>query len=494
MGGPLIRPAFAEQAKKGGTIRLGLKGGDTSDSLDPRSYSNAVPTIIGNAVMNGLIEIDADRKPQGELLESWEVRSRATEWIFNVRKGITFHNGKSLDAEDIIYSLRLHLGPDSKSAAAGNLKHLKTVEKLDTHQIRIELASPDADLLYTLSDFHIMVVPNGFTDWANPVGTGAFKVENFQPGLSARLVNAGGYWKPGRGNVEAVELTVVNDVAQRMNALIAGQVDVISDVDRKSVDLLKAVPDIELVQAPGGWHTIMAMQMDHAPFNNPDLPKALKYACDREQILKTLFNGYGRVGNDQPIPASDPYFNSDLPAPAYDPDKARFHFKKAGLSDPQITLSVSDAAYAGAVDMATLYQASAAKAGVPLQTRKEPIDGFWSNVWLKAPFCVSYWGGRASATEMLSAAYARGTDWNETHWSDDRFEKLLGDAKAETDEAKRKAYIWEMQAMLSENGGALIPVFSDWLDAHHSRVKGHTPHGLFDLDNQRICEKVWLES
>ena len=84
--------------------------------------------------------------------------------------------------------------------------------------------------------------------------------------------------------------------------------------------------------------------------------------------------------------------------------------------------------------------------------------------------------------------------WNETHWNNEKFEKLLADARGETDEAKRKPYIWEMQAMLSEDGGALIPVFRDWLDAHNDKVGGHTPTGGFDMDNGMILDKAWLKS
>jgi peptide/nickel transport system substrate-binding protein len=163
------------------------------------------------------------------------------------------------------------------------------------------------------------------------------------------------------------------------------------------------------------------------------------------------------------------------------------------VSADKIILSASDAAYVGAVDMSVLFQASAGKAGITVDVKKEPQDGFWSNVWLKAPFCTSYWAGRASATDMLASAYYSGANWNETHWKNAHFDQLLQGAKAEVDEAKRKTLIGDMQAMLSDEGGALIPVFSDWLDAHRSHVKGHTPHTQFDLANGRLCEKVWLD-
>ena len=160
-----------------------------------------------------------------------------------------------------------------------------------------------------------------------------------------------------------------------------------------------------------------------------------------------------------------------------------FYLKKAGIADPKILLQASDAAFNGAVDEGALFQASAAKAGIKVDLKKEPADGFWDNVWLKGAFVSSYWGGRAAATQMLSVAYEANATWNETHWNNATFEKLLSDARSETDEAKRKPYIWEMQEMLHEQGGAIIPVFRDWLDAHNEKVGGHTPHGGFDMDN-----------
>ncbi len=491
--GILGRPARADAPKSGGTLRIGAGGGSTTDSVDPRTYTDSVNRMLGYQLMNGLIEIDDKQVPQPELLESWDVKPGAKEWVFNIRQGVTFHNGKSLTAEDIIYSLNLHRG-QSKSAMNGPLQIIEEIKKLDGGQIGITLHTGDADFIYTLGDYHLLVVPDGFTDWTKPVGTGGYVFETYEPGVRAVTNRNKNYWKLGRAHVDRVELTVVNDAASRMNALITGQVDVINRVDKKAVDLLTSAPGIELVRAPGGWHPILAAAVDHAPLDNLDIRLALKYAIDREQVLKTLFNGYGTLGNDHPVPKGDPFFNTALAQRPYDPDKATFHFKKAGLAAPKIVLSASDASFNGAVDMALLYQATAAKAGVPIQVKKEPADGFWDNVWLKAPFATSYWSGRPAATQMISIAYKSDAAWNETHWRRDSFDKLLVSAQSETDPTKRKDYIWEMQRVLSDEGGAIIPVFSDYLDAHSSTVKGHTPHSNFDMCNERIAEKVWLES
>ncbi len=157
-------------------------------------------------------------------------------------------------------------------------------------------------------------------------------------------------------------------------------------------------------------------------------------------------------------------------------------------------MQVSEATFNGAADMAQLMKASADAAKIPFEIKKEPADGFWDNVWLKGDFVASYWGGRAAATQMLSVAYSAGAPWNETHMKNEKFEKLLADAKGEIDEAKRKPYIWEAQKILYEDGGAIIPVFKDWLDAHQDKVGGHTPHGGFDMNNGYILEQAWLKS
>jgi peptide/nickel transport system substrate-binding protein len=489
-----IEALAAETPVKGGTLRLGLGGGSTTDSLDPGSWTDSVMIDVSYGLFNALVENGPDNKPIPELAESFEAKPGAVEWIFNLRKGVQFTNGKTFDADDAIYSLNLHRGPTTKSGAAGPMKPIKDIAKLGPNQIQITLESADADFPYVLTDYHVAMVPNGYTDWAKPVGTGGYTLESFEPGVRVFLKKQPNYWKVGHGNLDAAQFTVINDSSARMNALISGQVDTINRVDPKTIALLKRAKGIEIVRAPGGWFPIISCMVDKAPFDNLDFRQALKYALDRPQILKTLFSGYGTLGNDHPIPQGDPFFDKQLTQITYDPDKAKFHFKKAGVSNPSVLCQASDAAFNGAVDMATLFQASAGKCGIKIDVKKEPADGFYDNVWLKAPCCTSYWGGRPAATQMLSVAFASGAPWNETHWKNDKFDKLLADAKAELNEAKRREYIYAMQKQLSEDGGALIPVFRDWLDAQSSKVGGHTPHNGFDMDNGRIVDKAWIKA
>ncbi len=491
---PLLGARADETPRRGGTLRLGLAGGSTSDTLDITLVTDTVGVMVNFAVYSALIENGPDNRPIPELAESWEAKPGAAEWVLNLRKGVKFSNGHEFNADDAVYSLNLHRGAGNKSGAAGSMKAVIDVKKLGPNQIGITLASGDADLPYTLSDYHIMMVPDGFKDWAHPVGTGSMLLESFDPGVRVAFKRNPDYWKPGRGHLDGAVVTVIGDSAARLNALLSGQVDVINRVDPKTVALLERNKRLQVVRSPAGWFAHMPMMVDRAPYSNPDIRKALKYAIDRQAVLKTLFSGYGQLGNDHPIPLGDPFHNGELPQTAYDPDKARFHFKQAGIADPKIVLQASDAAFNGAVDMAQLFQANAAKAGITIDIKREPADGYWDNVWLKGSFITSYWGGRPAATQMLGIAYRSDAVWNETHWKNAHFDALLASARAELDDAKRRAAIYEMQAMLHDDGGSLIPAFRDYLDAHSDKVGGHTPHNGFDLDNERICEKAWLKA
>jgi peptide/nickel transport system substrate-binding protein len=367
------------------------------------------------------------------------------------------------------------------------------IRKLDAHQIAISLSEGNADLPYVLGDYHFLVVPDGFDDWSQPIGTGAFRFESFTPGVSASTVRNPNFWKPGRGRVEAVESMAINEGRARIAALIANQVDIIHRVDVGSIDRLKAAGGVEIVRGAGGYHCDLPMMVDRGAFKDVHVRRALKAAIDREAAVKLLFGGYGRIGNDHPIPESNPYCNTELPQTRYDPDKVKFHLKEAGLSSLSVTLQASEAAFSGATEYADAYAAQARKAGIDLSVVQANANRFWDDVWMQEPFVVSYWGGRPAATQMLETAYASDARWNETHWQNAQFDDLLKTAKTELEPAKRKQALWEMQAMLHDDGGAIIPAFKDWVDAHGPRVKGYVAPSNLDLGNGRIAEKVWLE-
>lgn len=488
-------PAFAQGApKKGGTLRLGMEGGSPSDSLDPRTYADSIPIAMSLMLCNCLVEIADNGDAVGELFESWEVKPGATDWIFNVRKGITFTSGKTLDADDVIYSLNMHRG-ETKSPAKALLADVKELKKLNANQVSITMSKGNVDLPYNLSDYHLIVVPNGYNDWSKLDGTGAFVMEEFQPGV--RFVakrKPGNYWKPNRGNFDRVELRYIGDSAARSQALVTGQVDAINRVDPKTAGLLEKNTALKLHRTPGqGNRFAFVAHTDKSPYSNPDIMLALKYGIDRKKIVDNVFRGYASIGNDHTVGPKMKFYDTKQKQIPYDPDKAAFHYKKANLSAP-IELQVSEGAFSGATDCGQIFQESLSKANIKLDLKRVSGDGYWDNVWLKVPFCAVYWGNRPTIDNQLTSTFFGGTGnpWNDTHFNNEEFSKTLVAARVELDATKRAQMYARCQELISQNSGMVCFAIIDYLDAHTTKLQGLTTSARYDMGDQRIAEKGWF--
>ena len=472
---------------------MGVAGGSTTDSLDPALFEDAFMQSVGWQLRNCLVEIDAKGTPIPELAQSWESTPDASKWIFKLRKSVEFHNGKTLDAEDVVFSINHHRGKDSKSAAKGIVDPIKDVKADGKNRVVFTLKGGNADFPYIMSDYHLTIFPAGTKDIAkNGIGTGGYKLVSFEPGVRALTQRNPNYWKKGRAHFDEVETIGIADTSARTNALKTGQIDFMNRCDLKTVHLLKRIPGIKIIRVTGTRHYTMPMRTDLKPFDNNDVRLALKYAIDREQMLKLILRGYGSVGNDHPIAPSQRYHASELPQRMFDPDKAKFHMKKAGLAGQSFKLHTSDAAFGGAVDAAVLYKEHAAKAGIDIEVVQEPKDGYWSNVWLKKPWCTCYWSGRATEDWMFSTAYAADAKWNDTYWKHEKFNKLLKAARAELDDKKRREMYVECQKIVRDEAGVVIPVFKDYVEAATSKLKFEKVAGNWEQDGQRCCERWWF--
>ena len=487
-------PALAATPKKGGTLRLGMEGGSPSDSLDPRTYADSIPISMSLMLWNNLVEVADNGDATGELFESWEVKPGATEWLFNIRKGITFTSGKTLDADDVIYSINMHRG-ETKSPAKALLADISDIKKINANQVQIMMSNGNLDLPFNLSDYHIIVVPNGYTDFSKPDGTGAFTLEEFQPGVRATFKRKpGNYWKPNRGNFDRVELRYIGDAAARTQALVTGQVDIINRVDPKTAALLSKNKNLRVSRTPGmGNRFAFVALTDKDPFSNKDLMLSLKYGIDRKKIVENVFSGYASLGNDHTVGGKMKYYDAKQPQTPYDPDKAKFHFKKSGVTSG-VELQVSEGAFSGATDSGQIFQESLSKAGINLDLKRVSGDGYWDNVWLKAPFCAVYWGNRPTIDNQLTSTFFGGlkNPWNDTHFQNEEFSKLLVAARVEMDQKKRSDMYARCQTLIRENSGMVCFAVQDYLDACTTKLQGLTISGRYDMADDRIAEKGWF--
>jgi len=489
--------AQAAQPKKGGLLKLGLGGGSTTNSMDPGTWEDTFCFVGFSAIHNTLFEIAPDGSAQPELVETFEVSKDVRTWTLKLRKGVTFHNGKSVTAEDVVASIRPHFGKDSKSVAKALLVSLVDVRLREGGEggvVEFELSAGNLDFPYVLADYHLVILPSadGVADWRSGVGAGAYQLKSFEPGVRMQMTKNPGYWKSNRGHFDGAEIIGITDGTARTNALISGAVDVINNVDFKTVGLLSRNKNLVIEQTEGAFHYSFPMLCDDAQFKDNNVRLAVKHAVNRKALLDTALRGFGQIGNDHPVRASDRFFNQDLPQREYDPQQAKFYLKKAGMDSLNIRLIASDAAFLGAVDAAVLMKEQAKAAGINIEVTREPADGFWAKNWGKSPFITSFYYSSITPDRIFSLAYAKDAPWNETHWDNPRFNELLAASRVERDLSLRHDIYNEMQTLCRDEGGALIPLFGNAVAARSKRVTHSgqtTPWG--ELDGLRLIERWW---
>ncbi|AUR08371.1 ABC transporter substrate-binding protein [Phaeobacter inhibens] len=491
-GSLFARAAEAAGPVKGGTLKLGSIGGGSTDSLDPAVAASQVPYHNLYQFGETLVNVTPEGGIENRVAESVEASADAKTWTFKIRKGVEFHNGKSVTAEDVMRTMERHSNDDSQSGALGIMRGIESM-KTDGDNFIVELTTPNADLPYLMADYHLMIQPDGgFDNPAAGIGSGAYMLEADEPGVRHMWKKNPNYWDVTRGHVDEVEIVVINDATARMAALQSGQVHIANRVEPKVAGLLDRAPNLTVRNAAGPGHYVFIMHCDTAPFDNNELRLALKYAINREEMVDKVLRGYGSVGNDMPVNAAYPLFDDSIPQRPFDPAKAAEHYKKSGHDGSPITLRVSDVAFPGALDAAQLFQQSANAAGIPLELKREPGDGYWSEVWNAQPFCASYWGGRPVQDQMYSTAYLSTADWNDTRFKREDFDKLLFAARGELDEAKRKALYSQMGMMVRDEGGLICPMFNDFIEATSSKVQGWVVDSTGDTMAGKWSHKCWL--
>lgn len=493
---PATSFAAAATPKRGGHMKLAMGHGSTSDTLDPAIIENGFQWTAMLAIANALTEIAPDGSLKPSLAESWEVSDDATTWTFKLRKGVEFHDGRAFTSRDVLANLRYHTADDSKSVAKPIMAQIEEMNADGDHVVTIRLESGNADFAYSLSSANLAMFPatdDGGIDWQSAKGTGGYTLEEFDPGVKATFKRNPNYWREDAAYVETAELLSIIDAAARTNALITGEVHAIDQVDLKTATRLQRVPNLEVEESTGPLHYEFSMQYKKPPFDNVHVRRALKAAINREELLSKILQGHGSLGNDTPIGPSYPYHAASLEQTAYDPEKAKWHLKQAGMTSLSVDLSAADAAFAGAVDAAVLYQESARPAGITINVVREANDGYWSNVWGKKEWCASYWGGYATPDEMFTTGYATGAAWNAYGWDQEAFQALMVAARAETDTAKRAEMYTEMQRILRDDGPTIVPMFANAVYARSVDIQhAEQVSALRAFDGRQIIERWWM--
>lgn len=494
-GGSLLLRAGAAVAQTpvtGGNLKGAGWSSSTADTLDPAKASFSTDYVRCCAFYNRLTFLDAEGMVQMELADTIETDDAKT-WQVRLKPGVTFHDGKTLTSADVVYSMKRHLDPAVGSKAAAIAAQMAEISAVDDMTVRIVLANANADLPTILSLHHFMIIADGTTDFTKANGTGAFVCETFEPGVRSIGTKNPDYFKAQGPYLDSFEYFAISDNNARVNALLSGDIHLAASINPRSIRMLEGQDHVVSSVTTSGNYTNLNIRLDMDPGSKAGFAEGMKYMMNREAIVNGVLRGLGEIGNDQPVSSANRYHNPNLKPREYDPERAKALFQQAGVLGQAIPIVTSDAP-TSAIDMAMVVQQAGAEAGMPFKIERVPSDGYWSNYWLKSAIHFGNINPRPTPDILFSLLYASDAPWNESQYRSSKFDGMMVEARGSLDDEKRKEIYWEMQEMVANEAGTIIPAYISNVDGLSSKLKGLQPSPLGGQMGYAFAEYVWLEA
>ena len=454
------------------------RGGESS-SIDPAVAFNQGDFFNVGALYEPIVWIDNNLEAQPLLAESWESNPKATEWTFHLKKGVKFHDGSEMTAKDVVWTYQRILDPTT-GVAAKELSFVKPedVSAVDDYTVKFAIAAPLAEFPLLIGNKFAYISKAGVTPEElakKSYGTGAFMIDNFNPSEPVvHFVAFKDYWEAGYPKSPCIDLTSIPENVARAAAVSTGEVDVATNMDPSTFAMLESNPDVKLIPAARGTLLALAMFVDTEPFTDVRVRQAMKLVVDRQAILDTVLLGYGFIANDNPIAlnSADAYRSDPIPR---DVEKAKQLLAEAGYPNGLTVDLYTGGIATGSIALAQAYQQMAADAGITVNVNVAPTETYWDDVWLKRSFAATAWGARPTGS-ALAIAYRSDAKYNETHWKNAEFDKLLDQANSTIDPAERHKLYQAANKLIAEDGGAIAPVFATLIAAVRTNCDGFTPH------------------
>ena len=477
--------------RRGGTLRVGLTGGASSDTLNPLALVTTPDLARGAQLYNALVEFNTSAQIVLSLAEHIESNSDATVWTVRLRDGITFHNGKDLVADDVVYTFQQALNPKHPTASAALLVpvDLNGIRKLDRLTVRIPCKTPFSSMLEMIEPYNLPIIPVGW-DQKHPIGTGPFKYKSFAPGVESTFLRNENYFESGLPYVDSVIITEYGDETSQVNALISGQEDAIGGLSATSADAVKASGNLVVI-SEGGGITPFTMRVDVPPFDDARVREAMRWIVDRRQMRKLVFGGYGALGNDVSS-IWDPAYDHALPQREQDIARAKSLLRQAGHSGLTIEL-VTAPIQQGTVQAAQVLAQQARSAGVNITLRTLTSTEFFGPNYLKWVFAQDFYYYSPYLLQVTDA-FLPTSPYNETHFNNPRYNQLNAIANATPDFSKRAEIEREMMSIDYTIGGYIIPYFVPVIDAHSRNLMGVTSSNTGAHLRNWELKQFWLAS
>jgi peptide/nickel transport system substrate-binding protein len=459
---------------RGGTLRVGMLSGGPAETMDVSKAYNTPDIARVVQVYDTLYTLDTQSRIVPQLVKEAEPNKDGSAWTIRVHEGVSFHDGKELTADDVIWTVKTWTNPTHYGYPVGAGVEPKTIKKLDKYTCEIPLKQKQARWPEQLAGFryNLAIIPNGSDPSSIPPGTGPFYLKSFTPGQRSVMLKNDEYWEHGSPLLDGVEIiTTFTDDTSRYNALLGGQIDVIAEMSFLQAKTATSESSINLLQAPSPSVMCFYMDTEVAPFNDVRVRQALKLMLDREQLVESVLLGFGKPGND--LFAVDlPFYAGDL-VREQDVEQAKSLLKQAGQENLAITLKTSKA-FSGASEAAPLFQQQAEGIGVKVNIEQVPSNEYFNaaTIYLKMPLAESYFTLPGSIAFPWGYLLQENSPANETHWNSKKSDELAALANATFDNAKATEYWHEAQEMQFNEGGYIWWGNYDNLDATASNVYG----------------------
>jgi peptide/nickel transport system substrate-binding protein len=482
-------PTSGQAPRTGGRLQAVFNGGGADEVLDPHKSSLYVDVARSNAMYDKLVELGDDLSPVPRLAAEWQPNADATVWTIRLRDA-RFHDGRPVRADDVLYSYSRIVDPKNalRPAAALAVLDVPRSRAIDDRTLELVCTQPCGEIATVLSAFGAYIIPEGTTDFATPVGTGAFSFVSFAPGRSLVTTRFDDHWD-GAAHVDELEILTASDETARINALLGGQVHYADDLSVTSARTYAGDDRVEILISPQSSMSAFAMKVDRPPFDSLELRQAMFALVDRNQLVSTILGETGTVGNDL-FGKGFEYYADDLPQREQDLDLARDLIRRAGARNTTIDLQTTSSTN-GFVEAANILAEQAAQVDLNINVVVGEGSTFWSRT-LDEGVLSSFRSGAMPIGSHIEQRMLTESTKNYTQWRRPEFDSLYATASQTTDDATRDRAYQDMQSQLYTEGGLLVWGFSDAQHGMAPNLRGMPQNAPTNTLGYARFDKAWL--
>ena len=449
--------------------------------LDPHITPAHSSVRVYSKIYSTLVRFDENMEITSDLAKEWDWKDDTT-LVFQLREGVTFHNGDEVTAEDVIYSFERILDEETGSHIASYLGSIDSMEATDTYEVTFHLASPDATLLTNLTNSSAAIVNQAVVEENGDlqqvaVGTGPFKLEEWVPDNRVTLSKNEDYYVEGQPAVDKLEYYTMVEEASRLSAVRTGEVDM-TTVTAQSAELLENEENVNVMDFQTLEYSYVGFDMNHEILSNQKVRQALSLATNREAIADIVWNGQATVSG--PIAPSMGNWSIDVKEHdlySNDLDQARQLLEEAGYGDGFEIEITAASTYADMIDTAQILQQQWAEIGVDASIKQvdwgEYID-IWSNT--SADVLVGRNGSGSDPDRAMNYFFNSEGSANVWGYADEAYDEIVTNGKTTIDDEKRQEIYVEAQNHLLEQSPNLFLVSPKNYVAVRDSVENYQPY------------------